>query len=89
MRLDQIVDFYISTIPKVPEHGNNYTGLQVLQSFQKLHSYYEVKPFNQKLFGSIFNKHSASQERLDWFDFKLSEINLLSQNLFEKESAAK
>ena len=85
MRLDEIIKHYITPIPKFEELGSNFTGQEILEHFRKQEKFHEIEPFNRIRFEKKFREIIRNQNENDQLNFLSSQINELSQKLFEKK----
>lgn len=74
---------YISSVPKIPEYGINFTAEELYEYHKKQARSYEIENFNRPSFEKKFREFSIIQEQYDLLRSKAKEISRLSQGIFE------
>lgn len=78
-----IYKYQVAQVPKLPEHGLNFSSQDVYAYYQKQSKNYEIESFTGKTFENTFKGFSKTQEQYDTLQVKAKEINRLAQSLFD------
>ena len=84
MRLEEIINIYISNIRKFDTLKPDYTGKDVYEYFRKQAVIADIEPFNNLRFQAKFKNFIETQEQHDYLSSKAKEISSLAQKMFEK-----
>jgi len=75
--------YYLAKVPRIPEHGTNFTAEELYDHFKKQATTYEIESFTRSWFDKKFRDISIMQEQNDLLKSKAKEISRLGQRLFD------
>lgn len=88
MKLDQIINTYISQIPRISTLGDSFTAEQLYDYYRTNAAVQDIDPF----VGSRFSQSNANlkvQEQVDTVGYQQKEFTRLGQLLFEAKNKGK
>ena len=88
MKLDQILNTYISQIPRIPSLGDSFTAEQVYDYYRTKAAVQDIDPFIGDRF-SLPSKNLQVQEQVDVLHYQRKEFARLGQLLFEAKHKGK
>jgi hypothetical protein len=83
MRIEEIIKFYISPIPRLDGLGTKFTGTQAYDYFKRQAKFVEIEAFLNLRFERKFREVVETQEQQDQLSGLAKEIALLSQHYFD------
>ncbi len=88
MKLDQILNTYVSQIPRIPTLGDSFTAEQLYEYYRTSSTVEDIEPFVSSRSNRLALKFSV-QEQVDSWRFQLKEFSRLGQLLFEAKNKGK
>ena len=79
----KLANIYISRVPKLPEHGINFTAEDLYDISKKRATTDDLEYFVGSTFDKKIREFSIIQEQSDLLRLKAKEITRLSQRIFD------
>ena len=85
MRLEEILQTYITPIKRFETIKPDFTGKDVYEYYRGQAKVHDIEPFTTLRFQAKFKNFVETQEQYEYLNQKTKEINQLAQRLFEKK----
>ena len=66
MKLEFIINQYVSQVPRTVEHTRYPSGEEVYEHFKRNNQYTDIEVYNNLRFKRLINNVAETQDQVDW-----------------------